>query len=933
MGVSRFFASSRPWLSVRLALDRLGTDACIGQRPKGRGKARNKHLSAKGGTLRNALRFILPGYLAFFLFCAGSFPFAYADDWQVKRTDRAPILIKRWTEILQNEPYAQKAFRELLRLHKQPATRRSLYARWKARYESSPNSLSAAIIYARSLQRQGQHTEALRLWQDIAKRSTQKQAPLLRIASIHLDQKRPREAMTTFQQLLPLVSESQRPKLLLRILEVSLKARDDASLAWTQPQIAKITWSTSQQHTIAQLYEQYQRWADASALLRPLYANAKGAERLRLALRLSRVEMNQKRYKHALQLVQEARKVGTLHEWMRWELLEREAEIYRHRKELPTLAERLAQTWKRSKDTRELLFLARLYRENKQDAEAIELAQRVLRLKPALREPRLWLVEHYTKEQDFSTVNEHIQALVKYGHARPSHMIQLADSFLRNSGRPLKSRWTPIHLFQSSSSSYSAYRRRLYYRRRYTAPPNTAQDAWSPQAIRKSILQWDTQRREEWTTWARYATNAARKDYNQAKKILEQTLRRYPKDWDTLFKIEYMADQMGASTLANQALRALERATDADPNQLKQMHVLLLQTQREEKLTSLAKRALSPPLAPLQAILASAWALRPWDELRGSYKKMTRFSKTSQQTSMATPDLPSDQAHPPTRQDRQDARPRRLPPPCACAFKSTPCVGIAANATTTTRTQLERAEEALLLESDGPQKLLETYVRARLDQPLRSYLKRRKLAENPRDLIEMFRPLLQSPWAKQATDALFAAFSGERSESHQNARAEALLLLCQQRAHCNHVADAIGSLVKSPPKPITPLLQIIERTATFQLFPKERAAWLTQTPTSLHHDDLPVQYFLATQKSLFLHPIQRPDLLQRLTDHPRNPRQSLGQGRRPIPRLARNRTRRPRPLADLAASNALSTPILPQRTRPAVFPAPPSRTPLPFDLP
>lgn len=804
--------------------------------------------------MRNAQRFILARYLAFFLFCAGSFPLAYAEDWQVKRTDRAPILIKRWTEILQNEPYAQKAFRELLRLHKQPAARRSLYAKWKARYQNAPNSLSAAIIYARSLQRQGQHAESLRLWQDIAKRSTQKQAPLLRIASIYLDQKRPRDAMTTFQQLLPLVSENQRPKLLLRILEVSLKARDSASLAWTQPQIAKITWSTSQQHAIAQLYEQYQQWADASAILRPLYAKAKGAERMRLALRLSRIEMNQKRYNEALALIQESRKVGTLHDWMRWELLEREAEIYRHQKSLLTLTARLAKTWKRSKDPRELLFLARLYRENKQDSEAageaIVLAKRVLRLKPALREPRLWLVEHYTKEQDFSTVNEHIQALVKYGHARPSHMIQLADSFLRNSGRPLKGRWTPIQLFQSSASSYSAYRRRLYYRRRYTTPPKPTQDTWSPQAIRKSILRWDAQRRQEWTTWARYATNAARKDYNQAKKILEQTLRRYPKDWDTLFKIEYMADQMGASKLAAQSLRALERATDPDPNQLKQMHILLLQTQREEKLASLAKRALSPPLAPLQAILASTWALRPWDELRGSYQKMTRFSKTTQQTQWQR------QICPPIKRILQLDKTAKMR---GLVDSLRPVLRLQIYAlrwhcgerNNNTRTQLERAEESLLLESDGPQKLLETYVRARLDQPLRSYLKRRKLAEKPRDLIEMFRPLLQSPWAKQATDALFAAFSGEHSESHQNARAEALLLLCQQRAHCNHVADAIGSLVKSPPKPITPLLQIIERTATYQLFPKERAAWLTQIQL-LHHDDLPVQYFLATQKSLFL---------------------------------------------------------------------------------
>gem|GEM_PF-6046435 len=800
--------------------------------------------------MRNILRFSWLNLLGFFLFCGGTLPRADAeDDWQIKRGDRASVLIKRWTEILQNEPYSQKAFRELLRLHKQTPARRALYAQWKARYQRSPQTLSAAIVYARALERQGQHADALRLWTDIANRSTQKQPPLLRIASIHLAQKRPREAMTTFQQLLPLVPENNRPKLLLRILEVSLQARDAASLAWVQPQIAKLTWSASQQHGLAQLYEQHQYWADASAILRPLYEKSASAERLRLALRLSRIEMNQQRYTQALQLIQEARKIGTLHDWMRWELLEREAEIFRHQKDLPTLTERLAKTWKRSKDPRELLFLARLYRENKQEADAIEIAKRVLRIKPSLREPRLWLVEHLSKEQDFSAANEHIQALVKYGHARPSHMLQLADSFLRSSGRPLKGRWTPIHLFQSSSSSYASYRRHLYYRRRYAPPPTPTTDVWSALSIRNSILRWDAQRRQEWTMWARYATQQARKDYNQAKKLLEQTLQRYPKDWDTLFKIEQTADQMGASALATKARRALERTTDADPMQLKQMHILFLQTQHEEKIASLAKRALTPPLAPKQAILAAAWALRPWDELRGSYQKMTRYAQTNPQKQWQRQICPAIKR---ILQLDKTAKMRGL------VDSLRPVLRLQIYAlrwhcgerNQTTREHLQRAEDALLLESDGSQKLLETYVRSRLDQPLRTYLQRRKLAENPREMIEMFRPLLQSPWAKQATDALFSAFSGEHTEAHQQARAEALLMLCQQRAHCTHTADAIDSLVQHPPKPITPLLQIIERTASYQLFPKERASWLTKIQLH-HHDDLPVQYFLATQKNLF----------------------------------------------------------------------------------
>ncbi|MCB9641264.1 MAG: hypothetical protein H6727_20360 [Myxococcales bacterium] len=771
---------------------------------------------------------------------------ARADDWQLKRGDRTRVLVKRWSEILQKSPYSRKAFRELLKLHKKPAVRSSLYARWKQVYLQRPKSLSASIIYARVLQRQGKHSQALALWKSIAERSNDKKTPLLRIASIHLAQKNTREATAIFQKLLPLVNEKQRESLLLQILEVSLKARDTSSLAWLKPHLNKATWSSNQLQQIAQLYEQNQYWEEASNALKQLMPKARGAEKLRLILRLSRVEMNKKDYASSLKLIKQARKIGTLHAWMRWELLERETEINRRQKLLGPFVQKLARKWRKSKDTREIMFLARLYREDKQERESIELAQRALKLKPSLREPRLWIVEYFTKSQQFDEVNKHLQALAKYGHARASHMLQLVDALLRRAGYPLKNRWTPIQLLQTRSrySRYgSFYMRRRFRRYRQLAPQ------WSKQKINESIQSWNEQRRKEWDAWKRYATKREEKDFTSAKRMLAQTLRRYSKDWDTMKKVEQLADQIGQKNTARRAMSALERAVEADPLQLRQMHLLFLQTQRERRLEFIVKRALRPPLAPLQAVLSSSWALRPWDELRGSYQKMTFLSKTSEQRSWQRQVCPLiKRVLKLGKTTKQRERIAALRPALRLqVFALRWQCGARGNKL---REDLQLAEESLLQENDGPQKLLEVYVRSRLDEPLRDYLKRRSLASKPQELIAMFRPLLQSPWAKQATEALFAAFAGEKSREHQKARAEAILMLCQQRASCLHVSQAVTELVNQPPEPPKLVLDILLHIANFQLFPKERVDWL-RSIQDRYKKDLRVQHFLAMNKTLY----------------------------------------------------------------------------------
>jgi tetratricopeptide (TPR) repeat protein len=333
------------------------------------------------------------------------------------------------------------------------------------------------------------------------------------------------------------------------------------------------------------------------------------------------------------------------------------------------------------------------------------------------------------------------------------------------------------------------------------------------------------------------------------KKLLRITLQRYAADWEAMRQVESLADQIGEKKLAQDALRAMTKAVEADTTQLEMTHLLLLQSQRESEIKALLKHILKPPLAPLPAVVASSWALRPWDSLRGVYQDISFLAEKSAQKDWKKQSCPKIlrvlQA---PKGEMQIARFLAQKPAQRLHFHA---LRFACGAQDKgSQAALVAVEKELHAQEEGIQEILSIYIQHQLHSLLIASLRRQNERFDAASLVALFKPMLQGRLAERASEALLAVLESEKKDASPLLRFEALIALCERADICMRLQKTIDQSFQMTGVPPQMRLRLLERLSKISTLAIHLPTWLKQIQAAAR-DDLLVQDRLAMRPAFF----------------------------------------------------------------------------------
>lgn len=816
-------------------------------------------------------------------FLAACFVVAWAQaapsggDWSVRRNNRRSIMVRRFQIMLERSPYSGYAFRRLIGLYRSKNARKVLLRRYRLKLERAPRNTNLKIIVARLLLHDRQYASALPLFEQVGQQKPNWLDIKLSKAQCQLGLGQGKAALRTFRQIIPALKRPSRKKRLLRrMLKTSLRAKDQASYQFAMRAIKQLKWSREDRILLSRLLNRYQKNQAALDQLNAGVKSSRGRMKLRLLTEIIRIQTETKAYKAALVSLKKARKVGALYRWVAWELQMKEIDIYRKMKQLPVLVSKLDRKWHKTRDTKKLTLLARLYDELKVRHMAETLYLKVLKIKPSSREARLQLIRWYTKRKEPTKVRPHLLKLIKYNHAAPKHYFRLINEDIKTSGRPSLARWTPSwkRIYKRYCRRGTTYRKRQRYRRRYYRNLWLYQRKYRYRRRRRyygynrygdksirfrcSAKAWERYRQRRWKLWRQQSAPTEIKAYNTALKYMRLCVRRFPRDWNSLYDLESMFARYGASSDQKRAFRLLFRSTGSQLARIQTMEQLLHRLGKGAQLKQLLKRGLrSRWLSPKAAVDLATYAYEPKRSgpkskaIQSSARKGKRWKR-----SMC-----------PSIRGLLKRVMRRLPKSYP---QREPDLALAMGALLwrcgDRSRRLEQTLRTLEALASGRPKvlrsLLKTYIQFQAQAPFRRLLKQPFFAEQMTRVL----PILKESISNDTPpDQIRFVLTQTRSLFDKNPAilAQFANLVCQHASLCRQTKPAIQALIRESTTPPKLLIKVLTSVARHALFQSERRIWLPQLIKKYQSNIRALQQ-LAEADAIFEYPSRFRRLHQKL---------------------------------------------------------------------
>jgi hypothetical protein len=538
--------------------------------------------------------------------------YAQTSDWQVKRDDREQLILQRLHKDLHAKPFSEYALRKIWAMHNTQAAREHLLDYYRRKMRTDPRTVTYRIILARLWERVRAWDKALAIYSDLSVDKAQQHLLQMAILRCLVELQQTKRALVIFEQVRGHLAVQRRQLTLLRLLRLVLADNDTASIQTALKHIAQEPqWKASQIADIARLLYRYRLWAESIQYYRNGLAQLRGQQRILVWIELLDAQISGQLYAQALDEIAKMRQVKTRNNWLIWELQTREIEIYRQQKRLGIIVEQLAKTWQNSRDYRQIFLLARLQDEIRKPEQATALYLRALEIQPSAREPRLRLLERYSKSGEIERVQLHLRELIAHKQAAPEHYLQFARQLIERSGHPPVPRWDPDWLQKYPICQGSLYKRRLV-----RPPPSQSLQAPSKSAIdhyRCNRLNWNYYRIRRWQYWRKYEANdAQRKMLREAIDILAQGNKNFPNHWEFLRDIEEIYALHGYTKRAQSVRKQMLAEVRAYTYRMENMQSLLIQEGEEKRIPSMLRNALREPNVPLKrAVEVAAMAFRP----------------------------------------------------------------------------------------------------------------------------------------------------------------------------------------------------------------------------------------------------------------------------------------------------------------------------------
>lgn len=534
----------------------------------------------------------------------GSLSYAQ-DDWSVKRRDRRPILIRRLKYMLLRNPHSKYSMNKLWLMHRRKSQRKQLFRYYTKKLQAAPKNVAYRIIMARLQERVGDWKLALQLYKSVQGKGKDNKALQLAKVRCYLGLKKPEPALAILKGVLKEMPTRQRKRMLLRMLRQLAPLKAPQAYAYVMTAIKKEKWSRDGTLDIARLLAQHQRWNDSFALYDKALPGISGQPRMLLLLEMLRYQLRADRNEEALKTIALARKMKTRNNWVRWELLQQEIVAYRSLKRLALLTAQLDRKWRKTKEFKKVHLLAQLYKELKVMSQAVVLYKRALKIRPRERDPRIQLLNYYTKKADIEKVRFHLRKLIQHKHATPKHYLRFANDLLKRSGKFRLPRWSPAWKTRAYCKTKKKprykYRRRRRYRRYYRRRRYRRPYRRKIERHKCSRQAWNTHRQKRWNFWKRYeSTGRKDKMAQEASRILRDCAKRFRKQWDTLQKVEQLQNEFGYLTQSRQTRRKMIKALDAFVYRIEATHRLLFQEGEKQQLLRATQNALRPSSVPLK---------------------------------------------------------------------------------------------------------------------------------------------------------------------------------------------------------------------------------------------------------------------------------------------------------------------------------------------
>ena len=761
-------------------------------------------------------------------------------DWDVRKKNRKQIITYRLKQILKRDPFSKYAFRTLLKFHAKPNEQLQLIHSYRLDMYKNPKAIGPKVVLARLLVRHRDWQVALSLYQKVLKKKKNWLPALLGQTRCLLALKQRKKAITYFKKLLPRLQGFQRRIVLQQLLKTALKAKDKSAKQYVVKEIQKEKWNTRKWHDLAKQLIKHKAYTEGVAFYEKLLKNSSGGRRVQLLLELSRAELEAKRYNQSLKRIEQARKIGTLHKWLYWELQMREVEIYRRQDRLEELVIRLSKQWKNAKSPRKILLLANLYRSLEQFVEAEKLYKKATALSSNSKEARLQLLSWYTEQGQKGKALKQLKLLIKNDIADSRHYLRLAGYYFQRSRRYSLEEWKPDWQKNRSCNHFEVperYKVKQVKRTKRNVQPD----------YKCSRQQWENYRVKRWKFWERYIAGEDRKkDLQKAFNTLDLCIKRNPRRWESLIEIEALYTRYGFYKRAKKVFVRLANIAGADLSRIQHMQLLSAQRNRLDSFKEVLKRAVEVPwIVPTKAIRLASFVysppslpdsfkhiLPPTDDEKRQWQKaicpniVTLFNRISQRLSRSY-------------------------------FERDPELGIHLNVLMWSCSNqkyfrsrmIKHFERRLLGEKSNFSHLFKLYIRYGVMDAFNRLLSNPEFKQDPQKLTALVSPLFKK---KDALDNAYYLMKHAKyyASRHPQLLGDIVYMLCKDRDKCGKMGKHINKLVKLPNMPIHIVMKILEKTAKHRLFYEKRVSWITELKKR-HWNKAHALHHLAQAKTLY----------------------------------------------------------------------------------
>lgn len=747
------------------------------------------------------------------------------DAWRVRRTDRRPILIRRFKEMLHRKPFSSYAFNRLMRMHTSSHQKSRLIGYYLKKSKTSRSSTYVLLLGRMYLYIQ-RYASALQ-WFTVAEQKVPSNLDIqLYKARCFLGLKKYTDALALFKKILPRIRSSYRKKKWIRrIAHIALKSKNQTSIHYIVQSIRSMQWSSREHGQLARIFIQYQHSKEGIVQLRRAIERSRGRQKVQYMLEMIRTLIRNKQYAQGQEFIQKTRKMGTLHKWISWELYMLEIQLHRANRQLAMLTARLDRAWRNTRNYRKIVQLARLYEELKVDLEAEKFYLRALKLRPASREARIQLIRMYKLQKKRERARHHIALLIRYKHASFKHYLEVIQDALKRSRHPALARWN-----QAWPSIYKrrcryarrrynyAYRYRRLYRRRYRRRRFFRSSRTRELEYKCSQKKWLAYRKKRWGLWQKQATSIERKAFTKGLYWMRLAKQRLKHSWEALRDLEQLFEHHGQFYHAKRTMRQLFATTGAELRRIQYMHYLLRKKGKTKDLQPLIRKALQTKWLSLSSALQLA---------EYSYHLQTFSSRPNMTHNIHEQRKWRTRVCPWIRRFLRRSFTYKRP-----ITPGKESLLLSAGSLLWRCGERSRALQKLFVHLEHIatthpifiKELLKIYIRYQLKKPLSRLLKSTPIQTSAHSL-ETIKQILKKSRKKEHIHFVLDVL---QKELHQQPKwlMELIQQFCTYKKSCLQLLPSIEKMVYNPRVPIRTMLAIMRRLNRFRILQKRHNTWL-----------------------------------------------------------------------------------------------------------